>query len=241
MFTATALMLAFSLLQSEEEVPTAATDPYRCSVGVGMDGLSGGMWRDFQPGRPDEYYKIQIYNPEVTSSPFASWGIDNRPPARPRAYGWDVGLPEAEAFRQGPEYVAFGQISYGRVADGAISARLLGDRVYAGTILAQKAKDTRRAYRLGGQGLSLSISSNGHPDIFATLGKATRWEAVLVDASGRELGRKEVRVPSPATAQAEFNRARSELLRHRDEFLTRPTWNRTKVCSTFIEERDAPI
>ncbi|HEU0099992.1 MAG TPA: hypothetical protein VFQ67_14620 [Allosphingosinicella sp.] len=238
---ATALTLASSLLQPEPEVPTAATDPYRCSVAVRMDGLTGGMWRDFVTGTPDEYYKIQIYNPEIGTGIFAYWGIDNRPPRRPRAYGYDVGVPEAEAFRNGPDSVDFGEIGYGRVTDGAISARLYGDGAYAGTIPVQTAKRTRRVYRLGGQGLALHLFRAGHAEIFSRLAKAGRWEAVLIDPSGREIGRKTIRVPLPAAAQAEFNRARLELLRHRDQFLTRPSWNTNRPCSTFIEERDAPI
>ena len=236
-----ALMLATTLLQPEEEVPTAATDPYRCWIGIEMAGLAGAMWRDFEPGRPDEYYQIQILNPDVGDGAFATWSVDNRPPARRRPFGYGAGPPEAEAFRNGPDSVAFGTIGYGRVADGAISARMFGDGVPAGTILVQRPKATRRTYRLGGDGLWLSVPARGYPEVFAKLAKASRWEAVLVDASGRELGRKAVSVPSPAVAEAAFNRARAELLRHRDEFLAHPTWNRTKVCSTHIEERDAPI
>lgn len=241
MLIATALLLASPALQPEAEVPTAATDPYRCSVAVEMAGLAGAMWRDFQPGRPDEYYKIQINNPEVASSIFAIWLVDNRPPRRPRAYGYDVGVPEADAFRNGPDHVNFDRIDHGRIPDGPISARLFGDGVHAGTIPVQSAKNTRRAYRLGAQGLSLSISRSAYPDIFPKLGRTTRWEAVLVDSSGRELGRKTVRLPSPAEARAGFDRARLELLRRRDEFLARPTWNRTRACSTHIDELDSPI
>ncbi|HEX8644206.1 MAG TPA: hypothetical protein VF702_09880 [Allosphingosinicella sp.] len=237
-----ALMLASGQPQAAEaEVPTAASDPYRCSVAVHMDGLSGGMWRDFSPGRPDEFYHIQLNDPEPGGGPRASWSVDNRPPARPRVYGWRTGRPEADAFRYGPHFVSFGTFLTGRIRDGAIHARLYGDGVLAGTILAQGAKQTRRGYRMGAEGMSFSLSSPFNAPVIAALANARSWEAVLVDATGRELGRKTVRVPSPAIAEAEFNRARAELLRHRAEFLQRPTWNQDKPCSTFIEERDAPI
>jgi hypothetical protein len=238
------LSLAALLLQPNEqaEFPTEASEPYRCSVSMTLDGLTGGMWRDFTPGRPDDYYQIQFNNPaEPGGGPFVGWSVDNRPPARPRVYGWSVGRPEADAFRNGPEYVNFGTIRYGQVADGAISARLLGDGVLAGTVPAQRAKLTRRVHRLGGDGLTFSISYLSYPQIFAQLARAATWEAVLIDAAGRELGRKSVRVPSPTAAEAEFNRARAELLRHRDAFLLRPTWDRDKTCATRVDELDAPI
>ncbi|HEY0012250.1 MAG TPA: hypothetical protein VGB79_05300 [Allosphingosinicella sp.] len=233
-----------AMLQPYEpaEFPTEASQPYRCSVSMTLDGLRGGMWRDFIPGRPDEYYQIQFSNPAETSGgPFVGWSVDNRPPARPSAYGWSTGRPEATAFRYGPNYVYFGTIRYGRMADGAISARLLGDGVLAGTVPAQRAKLTRQVHRLGGDGLTFSIHFRSYPEIFARLAGAATWEAVLLDAAGRELGRKSVRVPSPAAAEAEFNRARAELLRHRDGFLLRPTWNRDKPCATQVDELDSPI
>ena len=224
------------------EFATEASQPYRCSVTMRLDGLRGGMWRDFLPGRPDEYYQIQFYDPaETGGGPFLGWSVDNRPSARPSVYGWSTGRPEAAAFRYGPDYVNFGEIRYGQVADGAISARLLGDGVVAGTVPAQRAKLTRRVHRLGGEGLTFSIAYRSYPAIFAQLARAGTWEAVLVDAAGRELGRKSVRVPSPAAAEAEFNRARAELLRHREAFLLRPTWNRDKPCATQVDELDSPI
>jgi hypothetical protein len=241
MFAASALMLAAGLLQQAAELPTAATDPYRCWVAVNIDGLRGGMWRDFNLGRPDEFYRVQIQNPEIAGGPFALWSVDNRPPARPRVYGWQVGRPEARAFRDGPDYIHFGTFRIGRIADGPIYARLYGDGLHAGTILVRRAKETRRLYRMRGEGLSLFLSFGAQPQVLASLASATAWEAVLVDGAGRELGRRTVRVPSPASAEAEFNRARAELLRHRAEFLQRPTWNEDKPCSTSIEELDAPI
>jgi hypothetical protein len=239
-----ALIFAAMFLQppEEREFPTDASQPYRCTVAMALDGLRGSMWRDFASGIPDDYYRIQMFDAaESSPAPVLTWSVDNRPPARPRVYGWSVGRREAEAFRDGPDYFSFGTMHYGSVTDGAISAQLFGDGVYAGTILAQRAKYTRRVHRLGGSALTLSVSYNQYPVTVARLAAASDWEAVLIDATGRELARKTVHVPSPAAAQAEFNRARAELLRQRDAFLLHPTWSRDHPCSTWIDQLDSPI
>lgn len=196
-----------------------AGEPYRCSVPITVQGLSGGMWRDFGFGVPDDYYKIQLQNPAIESSPFALWLIDNRPPAPPRRYGYDFGSPEAVVFRQGPDSVNFGTIVHGEVPDGQIWARLFGDGAYAGTFMVQTSRQTRRAHRAGARGLWMSVHQRGHPEIVARLAEAATWEAVLVDGTGRELGRRSVRVPTGTQMEVIFQASRAQLLREREAFL----------------------
>ncbi|HYJ29148.1 MAG TPA: hypothetical protein VEW25_02255 [Allosphingosinicella sp.] len=220
--TAAQLLLATALVQpgpaSGERV-----EPHTCGVALEIDGLSGGLLRHFYPGQPDDFYLIQLQNPQVPGSgPFATWQIDDRPPARPRVYGYQVGRPEAVVFRQGPDSVSFGMVEHGEVRDGPIWVRMYGDGAYAGTFLAQTARRTRRQHRLGARAVSVHVSQLHQSTVVANLAGALEWRAVLVDSSGRELGSKTVRVPGRAQVEAEFIRARAELLRHRDDYLANP-------------------
>lgn len=219
-------------LAGQGVAPGAAPEPYRCGVALEVAGLGGGIWRDFFPGRPDDFYIIQLQSPALRSGPFAIWSIDNRPPARPRDYGYQVGRPEAQVFRDGPDSVTFGEIDYGELRDGRVWVRLYGDGLYAGVFLAQTARYTRRAYRLGARGLYQSVDQRQRPAIVAMLANAREWQAVLVDDAGRELGRKRVRVPTAQEIRVEFERARARLLRERDAFLAgeRPA---NATCETF--------
>jgi hypothetical protein len=222
MLNAAALLLATALAQagpaSEETV-----EPFTCGVAIEMDGLSGGLLRHFYPNQPDDFYLIQLQDPRSPGSgPFAIWQIDNRPPARPRVYGYQVGRPEAVIFRQGPDSVSFGTIEYGEVRDGPIWVRMYGDGAYAGAFLVQTARQTRRQHRHRGYGVSVLVSQPHQPAVVANLAGALEWRAVLVDPSGRELGSRSVRVPARARVEAEFVRAKAELLRHRDDYLANP-------------------
>jgi hypothetical protein len=219
MFAAPALLLASALAQGAEVPPV---EPYRCGVSFEIAGLSGGMWRDFYPGHPDDFTIIQLQNPEVDQTSFVSWRIDNRPPAPPRVYGWHYGRPEAAVFGQGPDYVSFGTVTYGEVADGPIWVRLYGDGVYAGQYVAQTPRRTRQAHRRGGRSLSFSVTQMHHPEIVASLASAREWRAVLLDGAGRELGSRTVHVPLPAEVQAAFARARAQMMIDRADYLTHP-------------------
>lgn len=232
--------LALALaLTSPAAAPGVAPEPYRCGIALEVAGLAGGIWRDFYPGRPDDLYIIQLQSPALRSGPFAIWSIDNRPPARPRDYGYLVGRPEAEVFRDGPDSVTFGDVDYGEIRDGPLWARLYGDGLYAGVYLAQTARQTRRAFRAGARGLYLSLDQRLQPAIVARLANASEWQAVLVDAAGRELGRRRVRVPTAQEVRLEFERARARLLQDRDAFLAGET-SASATCETFPPE-DATI
>lgn len=228
------LVLASALLQPAPV--STPTEPYRCSVPIEVAGLSGAMWRDFGMRRPDDFYIMQLNPPEPGTGPRAIWSIDNRPPAPPRRYGWQVGRPEGVVFRQGPDSVSFGTIETGEIPSGALWVHLYGDGAYAGTVLQQSARQTRRATRYGARAVSLFASQGAAPEAFARLASAREWLAVLVDSSGRELGRSVVTVPTGAEIQREFERARTALLRNREEFLAHPTYDEDAPCAFFPPE-----
>ena len=211
------MLLASAAMASH--VDQVADAAYSCDASLSIAGLSGGMWRDFYPGRPDQYYKIQLQNPEIETTPFALWLIDDRPPGPPRVYGFDVGRPEATIFEQGPDSVNFGIIPHDGSGNRRLWARLFGDGAYVGTILVQGGRQGRRAARIGARGYYLSIYQRQAPEIFARLAQAAQWRAELVDDSGRVLGTRSVRVPAAQEVRAAFVRAQQALLAARDAYL----------------------
>lgn len=211
------LLLASAAIASRADEP--ALEAYRCEVSLNIAGLPGGMWRDFYPGHPDLFYKIQLQNPETGTSPFALWLIDDRPPAPPRIYGFDVGRPEAIVFDQGPDSVSLGTIPHDGSGNRRLWARLFGDGVYLGTILVQSERQGRRAGRMGARGFSLSIDQRQAPEVVARLASTAEWRAELVDDSGRVLGSRTVRVPVARQVRAAFDRGRQDLLGAREAYL----------------------
>lgn len=200
------------LLAAASHAPVQAT-PYACSVKVEVDGLTGSMWRNFEPNEPDELYVLQL-----DSGLRAMWMIDNRPSAGRKRYRFRTGRPEADVFRQGPDYVEIGNVRFTRLDDAPVWAYLYGDGIYVGAFLLQSARQSRSLRLAGGQGIQISVAQPHNKVLIGRLAQARDWHAVLVQ-NGRELGRTSTHVPSPARVKAAFEKARSELLAHRTAFI----------------------
>jgi hypothetical protein len=194
---------------------------WTCGGGFAVDGYQAGMWRTYGIDDPDAPYQIQAHAADADAgSHNMTWTISPRTegPPQVRSRGFLMGRREAEAFREGPDYVHI-DFSWHTSVAGPIWAHYWGDGTYAGADMLMTRWDVRRWTDRQGLlgGLSGGLSSR---PLLTALAPARRWTVVAVDATGKQLHSESFEMPSWRAVETEYRRMRATIDRVELRFRT---------------------
>lgn len=213
-------MLGFAIALSlaiKQPGPEPFPYGYRCTLSLDADGFAGSVWRDFMNDQPDDFYIIQVerMRGDGEGGPLAIWSIDQRPPAPPKRYGWQVGRQEREVFAGGPDGFSL-NLPAADLGTGGVWLHWWGDGEFAGTTHAITARQARSYARRQYRSIGAYLNDRA---VLSRLADARRWTVAATDATGRVLYRKITSMPRAAAVKAAFLAAKARLLAARDRFV----------------------